>query len=99
MFIVVCNRELLSYDLNICLVNEMTILIDVPPSTDLILNCLQIFWLLKSLGPIDRKFHGHGENDGFVLYEHIIKQFSSFCKHTNSSDLKKKMSNKITCKQ
>ena len=21
---------------------------------------------LKSLGPIDRKFHGHGENDGFV---------------------------------
>ena len=23
---------------------------------------------LKSLGPIDRKFHGHGENDGFVLY-------------------------------
>ena len=27
---------------------------------------------LKSLGPIDRKFHGHGENDGFVLYEYII---------------------------
>ena len=48
MFIVVCNRELLSYDLNICLVNEMTILIDVPPSTDFILNCLQIFWLLSS---------------------------------------------------
>ena len=24
---------------------------------------------VKSLGPIDRKFHGHGENDGFVLYE------------------------------
>ena len=24
---------------------------------------------LKSLGPIDRKFHGHGENDRFVLYE------------------------------
>ena len=44
---------------------------------------------VKSLGPIDRKFHGHGENDGFVLYEHIIKQFSSFCKHTNISDLKK----------
>ena len=54
---------------------------------------------LKSLGPIDRKFHGHGENDGFVLYEHIIKQFSSFCKHTKISDLKKKLSNKITCKQ
>ena len=33
---------------------------------------------LKSLGPIDRKFHGHGENDGFVLYEYIMKQFSSF---------------------
>ena len=44
---------------------------------------------LKSLGPIDRKFHGHGENDGFVLYEYITKQFSSFCKHTNISDLKK----------
>ena len=24
---------------------------------------------LKSLSPIDRKFHGHCENDGFVLYE------------------------------
>ena len=48
------------------------------------------FQFLKSPGPIDRKFHGHGENDGFVLYEHIIKQFSSFCKHTNISDLKKK---------
>ena len=45
--------------------------------------------LLKSLGPIDRKFHGHGENDGFVLYEYIIKQFSSFCKYTSISDLKK----------
>ena len=44
---------------------------------------------LKSLGPIDRKFHGHGENDRFVLYEYIIKQFISFCKHTNISDLKK----------
>ena len=55
--------------------------------------------ILKSLGPIDRKFHGHGENDEFVLYEHIIKQFSGFCKHTNISDLQKKLSNKITCKQ
>ena len=45
---------------------------------------------LKSLGPIDRKFHGHGENDGFVLYENIIKQFSSFCKYTNISVMKKK---------
>ena len=34
---------------------------------------------LKSLGPIDRKFHGHGKNDEFVLYEYIIKQCSSFC--------------------
>ena len=24
---------------------------------------------LKSLGPIDRKFHWHGKNDGFVLYD------------------------------
>ena len=23
--------------------------------------------LSKSLGPIDRKFHGHGENDGYVV--------------------------------
>ena len=35
----------------------------------------------KSLGPIDRKFHGHGENDGFVFYEYIIKQVISFCKY------------------
>ena len=27
---------------------------------------------LKSLGPIERNFHGHGKNDGFVLYENII---------------------------
>ena len=44
---------------------------------------------LKSLGPIDRKFYGHGEKDGFVLYEYIIKQFSSFCKYTNISVMKK----------
>ena len=36
--------------------------------------------VLKSLGPIDRKFHEQGENDGFVLYEYKIKQCSSFCK-------------------
>ena len=54
-------------------------------------NSYLITFSLKSLGPIDRKFHGHGENDGFVLYEYIIKQFSSFCKHTNFSDLKKKI--------
>ena len=36
-------------------------------------NNLMIYLIisLKSLGPIDRKFHGHGENDGFVLYEYI----------------------------
>ena len=44
---------------------------------------------LKSLGPIDRKFHGHGKNDEFVLYEYIIKQCSSFCKYTNISVMKK----------
>ena len=54
---------------------------------------------LKSLGPIDRKFYGHGKNDEFVLYEYIIKQCSSFCKHTNISVMKKWMSNKITCQQ
>ena len=30
------------------------------------------FVTLKSLVPIDRKFHGHGENDGFVLYEYKL---------------------------
>ena len=54
--------------------------------------------MLKSLGPIDRKFQGHGEKDGFVLYEYIIKQFGSFCKCTNIG-VTKKMSNKITCTQ
>ena len=44
---------------------------------------------LKSLGPIDRKFHGHGVNDGFVLYECIIKQCSIFCKYTNINVMKK----------
>ena len=39
-------------------------------------NLVIIF--LKSLGPIDRKFYGHGKNDEFVLYEYIIKQCSSF---------------------
>ena len=46
--------------------------------------------LPESLGPIDRKFHGHGENDGFVLYEYIINQFISFCKYTNISVMMKK---------
>ena len=36
--------------------------------------------VLKSLGPIDRKFHRHSENDGFVLSEYVIKQFSTFSK-------------------
>ena len=44
---------------------------------------------LKSLGPIGRKFHGHSENDGFVFYEYIIKQFSSFCKYANISFMNK----------
>ena len=51
---------------------------------------LTVLLKLKSLGPIDRKFHGHGKNDGFVLYEYIIKQCSSFCKYTNISVMKKK---------
>ena len=53
---------------------------------------------LKSLGPIDRKFHGHGQNDGFVLYEYLIKQCSTFCKYTNIRVMKK-MSKKIACQQ
>ena len=53
---------------------------------------------LKSLGPIDRKFHGLGKNIGFVWYEYIIKQCSSFCKYTNTSAIKKR-SKKIACQQ
>ena len=34
--------------------------------------------MLKSLGPIDRKFQGHGEKDGFVLNEYIINNFVVF---------------------
>ena len=44
---------------------------------------------IESLGPIDRKFHKHGENDGFVLYEYIIKRCSSFRKYTNINIMKK----------
>ena len=44
------------------------------------LKMLKENWSLKSLGPIHRKFYRHGKNDGFVLYEYVIKQCSSFCK-------------------
>ena len=27
---------------------------------------------LKSLGPIDRKFHGHGENHGIILLNNSV---------------------------
>ena len=44
----------------------------------------RIFYRLKSLGSIDRKFRGHGKNDGFVLYEYIIHvQF----RHVNHSEI------------
>ena len=58
--------------------------------------CLYIFFRgggvifnLKSLSPIDRKFHGLGKNDEFVLYEYIIKKCSSFYKYTNISVMEK----------
>ena len=44
-----------------------------------------IFAILKPLGSIDRRFHEHGKSYGFVLYEYIIEQSSSFCKYTNIS--------------
>ena len=46
--------------------------------------------MLKSLVPIDRKFHGHDKKDEFVLYKYIIKQCSSFCKYTDIRVMKKK---------
>ena len=62
---------------------------------------IEILKKLISLGPNDRKFHGQSKNDGFVLYEYIIKQCNSFCKYTNiqTSALGKKRSKKITCQQ
>ena len=54
-----------------------------------------MFLILKSLGPINRKFHGHGKSDGFVLCEYKIKQCSRFCKYTctNISVMKKTLKN------
>ena len=60
---------------------------------------LKVTCNLKSLGPIDRKFHGHGKKDRFVLYEYKISKCSSFCKYTNINVTKKERSKKITCKQ
>ena len=57
-----------------------------------------MYFDLKSLSLIHRKFHGHGKNDEFVLYDYIIKQCSSFCKYTSISVIKKR-SKKITCEQ
>ena len=45
---------------------------------------------LKSLGPTDRKFHKHGENDGCVLCEYMNKQCKLFRKKTNINYVKKK---------
>ena len=58
--------------------------------TRLIFKHIPLSLYLKSLGPIDRKFHGHGKNDEFVLYEYIIKQCSTFCKYTSIGVMKKK---------
>ena len=46
---------------------------------------------IKSLGPIDCKFRGHGKNDGYVLYEYIIKQCSNFSKYTKYQRYEKKI--------
>ena len=51
----------------------------------------QIPRYLKSPGMIDRKCHGHGENDGFVLYDFLIKESSSFT-NIQTSALRKKFS-------
>ena len=45
---------------------------------------------LKSFGPIYRKFQGHGVNDGFVLYEYIIKQCSTILQTYKHQRYKKK---------
>ena len=52
------------------------------------------FIYLKSLGPNDRTFYGHGKNDGFVLYEYIIKQCVSFLQIYKYQPYKKKMKEK-----
>ena len=52
--------------------------------------CVIDVWLIKSLGPIDRKFHEHGKNDGFVLYEYKIKPCSSFLRIYKHQELWKK---------
>ena len=52
---------------------------------------------LKSLGPIDRKFHEHSKNDEFVLYEYIIKQSSSFFLQKYKHQRYEK--HKISCQQ
>ena len=59
-----------------------------------LLNCALLLTL--GVGQIDRKFHGHGKNDGFVLYEYIIKEYSSFCKYTNISVMKKMKKNNMS---
>ena len=59
--------------------------------THVLIFCKIKLKYLKSLGPIDRKFHGHYKNDGFFFNEYKIKQFSSFCKYANISVMKKKI--------
>ena len=67
--------------------------------THVLIFCKIKLKYLKSLGPIDCKFHGHYKNDGFFFNEYKIKQFSSVCKYANISVMKKKRSKKITCQQ
>ena len=56
-----------------------------------------IFALVKIAGSDWSQISWTRWNDGFVLYEYIFKQCSSFCK-SNISGMEKK-SNKITCQQ
>ena len=66
----------------------------------IVLFCACTSLNLKSIGPIDRNFHGHGENDGIVLNEFIIKKkCSRFCKYTNINIIKKRRNNMSTIKR
>ena len=53
----------------------------------ILLTFILELYKLKSLYPIDCKFHGHDENDGFVLYEYIILNYAVVSANIQTSTL------------